>query len=220
MIKKNMKWIYKILSPIIYKIKYPSCTIEDSLLHPSVSLGKEVIIKKGCKVGQNVKIGDYTYINEFTRIDTNTSTIGKYCSISHNVKIGMGPHPLNHISTSPVFYSKDRGYIKKNTYDEYQDKGYTEIGHDVFIAANAIIYAGVNIGTGSVIAAGSVVTKDVPPYAIVAGMPAKVLNYRFHKVIIEKLLKTHWWELDNSTLLRLHITMNTPEKFIDTLKGK
>ncbi|MCK4440520.1 MAG: CatB-related O-acetyltransferase [Sulfurovaceae bacterium] len=211
MIKKLIKIIYKIVSPIIYKIKYPSCDIENSLIHPSVKLGIEVIIKKGCKIDKDITIDSYTYINEYTRIDSNTSKIGKYCSISHNVKIGMGPHPLNCVSTSPIFYSKNRGYINKDTYNEYEDKGYTEIGHDVLIGSNVIILAGVKIGTGAIIGAGSVVVKHVKPYTIVGGNPSKLIRKRFDNKTIKKLINSKWWEKSPQDL----INMDNVERFLN-----
>jgi virginiamycin A acetyltransferase len=211
MIKKIIKLIYQIFSPIIYKVKYPSCDIERSVIHPSSSLGQRVVIKKGCKIGENIEIGDYTYINEYTRIDTNTSKIGKYCSISHNVKIGMGPHPLDFVSTSPVFYSKVRGFVNKDIYDEYKDKGYTEIGNDVLIGTNSIILAGVNIGTGAIVAAGSVVVEDVEPYSVVGGNPAKLIKKRFNNNMINKLLKCKWWDKSPNELTNI----NDPKRFLD-----
>jgi len=213
------KSLYYLLFPIYKIIKYPTCKIYTKEIHPKAKIGKYVEIGRFSKVDKNVEIGDYTYINEYTRIDANTKSIGRYCSISHNVKIGMGPHPLNYVSTSPVFYSKHRGYILEDSYDEYKDKGYTVIGHDVFIAANVIIFAGVNIGTGAVIGAGSIVTKDVPPYALVVGNPAKIIKYRFDKEKINALLSSQWWEKDNNLLLKNHKYMNDINKFLDKMES-
>ena len=218
MFKELIKGFYYLLFPLYKKFKYPTCTIKSNQIHPKAKVGKYVEIEKYCKIDKDVEIGDYTYINEYTRIDANTKSIGKYCSISHNVKIGMGPHPLDYVSTSPVFYSKHRGYVKTNTYNEYKDKGYTKIGHDVFIAANSIIFAGVKIGTGAVIGAGSIVTKDIPPYALVAGSPARIIRYRFASEQIKSLLDIKWWEKDNTVLLNHYNQMSDVENFIKIMR--
>lgn len=217
MVEKLLKSVYYLLFPLYKLFKYPTCKLYTNQIHPNAKIGKFVEIERFCKIDRDVKIGDYTYINEYTRIDANTQSIGKYCSISHNVKIGMGPHPLEYVSTSPVFYSKGRGYIKKETYNEYEDKGYTEVGHDVFIAANTIVFAGVTIGTGAVIGAGSIVTKDVPPYALVAGNPAKLIRYRFKEEDVTKLLNSKWWEKENEILLKHHKWMNNIDNFIKNI---
>jgi len=224
MIKTVLKFLIKQVYFIyffFYKfIKYPTCQIETNFIMPNVKLGKSVIIRSGCKIQKSVSIGDYTSINENTQIDTNCSTIGKYCSISHGVKIGMGPHPLNYISTSPAIYYKNRGFIHKDIYNEYDDKGYTIIGNDVLIGANAIILAGIKVGDGAVIGAGSIVTKDIPPYAIVAGNPAKVIKYRFDESTIKKLLKLKWWDFDRDILKKYSDYFNDINIFIEAIGGK
>jgi len=212
------KSLYFLLFPVYKIFKYPTCKLKTSQIHPHANIGKFVEIGKYSKVDKGVKIGDYTYINEYTRIDANTKSIGRYCSISHNVKIGMGPHPLDYVSTSPVFYSKHRGYVDKDNYDEYEENGYTEIGDDVFIAANVIVFAGVKVGTGAVIGAGSIVTKDVPAYALVLGNPAKVIRYRFTPFQIDTLLKLKWWERENDFLLENHKLMNNIDKFLKRME--
>ncbi|RQO76828.1 acetyltransferase [Aquitalea sp. FJL05] len=202
MMNKLFKLIYQIYFSIYKLIKYPTCTISTNFILPGVALGQGVIIKEHVKIYRNVAIGNHTFINEGTQIDANTRSIGKYCSISHGVKIGMGPHPLDFFSTSPLFYQKYRGMVNEDFYDEYQDKGYTVIGHDVFIAANAIVVAGVTVGDGAVIAAGAVVTKDIPPYAVAAGVPAKIIKYRFDEKTRDKLLESKWWDLDPKLVAR------------------
>jgi Acetyltransferase (isoleucine patch superfamily) len=185
------------------RLRYPGCTIKTNFILPGVKLGKGVVLREGVRVYRNVRIGDYTFVNEDTRIDENTAIIGKFCSISHGVKIGLGPHPTTFLSTSPALYDKRRGIVDENHYDEFADRGYTEIGNDVLIAANAIILAGVKVGDGAIVAAGSVVTHDVPPYAMVGGVPARILKYRFDEKTIERLLKSKWWDIDVKKLAPL-----------------
>ena len=214
LIKSIIKKLYFLYFAIYKLFKYPDSIIETNFIMPGVKLGRKVFIRKGCKIQKGVEIGDFTSINENTQIDSNCKSIGKFCSISHGVKIGMGPHPLHFISTSTVFYEPYRGFVKKQLYNEFEDKGYTVIGNDVLIGANAIILAGVKVGDGAVIGAGSVVTKDVPPYAIVAGNPAKIIKYRFSKETIDKLLKLKWWDMDIEILVKNAELMKNPEKFI------
>ncbi len=134
--------------------------------------------------------------------------IGKYCSIADCVVLGCGDHPINTLSTSPFqyVYNKPEMYgniivpksnIIKREYSE------TFIGNDVWIGYRAFIKLGVKIGDGAIIGAGAVVTKEVEPYAIVGGVPAKLIKYRFDENIRKQLLELKWWDL--------------PEKFIITL---
>ena len=222
MFLKSYKSLYKDLIKKLYYIyfyfakffKYPNAEIYTNLIHPNVKIGNGVIIKENCRIQKDVIIDDYTFINHSTQIDTNCRYIGKFCSISHGVKIGLGPHPLNFFSTSPVFYEPYRGFVDKQLYNEFEDKGYTEIGNDVLIGANAIILAGVKVGNGAVIGAGSIVTKNVPPYAVVAGNPAKVIKYRFSDEIIEKLENLKWWDLDVNCILKYQKYFDDIENFI------
>jgi len=214
-LKLNLRIVYFSLFKIIRLFKNSSSELYAFYIHPSVKIGKKVIIKKYCNISRDIMIGDYTFINEYTRIDSSIHKIGKYCSISHNVKIGMIPHPSTYISTSPVFYSTSRSFIKKDLF-VYNKKN--NIGNDVFIASNAIILAGVEISDGAIIAAGSVVTKDVPPYAIVAGNPAKIIKYRFSKSEIEKLLKYKWWDKDISFLVEHATEMAEKESFFTMIE--
>ena len=124
------------------------------------------------------------------------TTIGKFCAIGPRVECGSGSHPINWASISPVFYSDKKqcgtAFTKESHFDELEK---VEIGSDVWIGANAVIRNGVKIGHGAVVAAAAVVTKDVPPYAIVGGVPARLIRMRFTENIIERLLRSAWWDL-------------------------
>lgn len=142
----------------------------------------------------HVIVGSYSYIGEKC-IFQNTS-IGNYCSISREVFCGLGSHPLDTFSTSPLFYRRMNTFgievvASDSSFEEYRP---IVIGNDVWIGARAIIKDGVNIGTGAVVAAGAVVTKDIPPYAIVAGIPARIIRYRISEESIKDLLDSKWWE--------------------------
>ena len=141
---------------------------------------------------KNVELGDYSYIAR-NPIASNL-VIGKFCSIGPNFCCGLGLHPTNGISTAPMFYSKAKqnGVSLVNEV-VYQEQKQTIIGNDVFIGANVTIVDGVIIGDGVVIGAGAVVVKDIPPYAVAVGVPAKVIKYRFDEKTIKRLLEMQWW---------------------------
>jgi acetyltransferase-like isoleucine patch superfamily enzyme len=144
----------------------------------------KVRIMSNVQIDRNTKIGQYTYIGEGTKITK--STIGRYCSIAPDVSIGLGEHDWKRISTSSLFY-------KGNVYENLTKESIS-IGNDVWIGTKAIILRGVKVGNGAIIGAGAVVTKDVPSYSIVAGVPAKVLKYRFSNEEIYKIEISKWWE--------------------------
>lgn len=159
-----------------------------------------------------VKIGRYSYMGFHNSIcDTE---IGAFCSVASYCAIGGGKHPLDAVSTSPVFYA-GRNSLKKNFSElpEPENLG-VEIGNDVWIGEAVFINDGVKIGTGAVVGAHSVVTKDVPPYAIVAGAPAAVLRYRFDEETIEKLLDSKWWEWSSEKLSEMGRTFNSVIEFL------
>lgn len=141
---------------------------------------------------RNSMIGDYTYVSHGASV--NNTKIGKFCSIGCSFKSGLGMHPIDFVSTSPVFYSNNNAlgfsFVNDNFYKEYSN---ICIGNDVWIGADVMILDGVQIGDGAIVAAKSLVNKDVPPFAIVGGVPAKVLRYRFDEKTIKELLRLKWW---------------------------
>jgi len=139
-------------------------------------------------------IGAYSYTGENTVILM--STIGKYCSISWNVTIGGANHNMNHLALSDV----GRIFPDEKITNERLKEKELFIGNDVWIAAGVNVLRGVKIGDGAVCGAGAVITKDVPPYAIVVGVPAKIIGYRFSQDIINRLCELKWWDLPYDTL--------------------
>ena len=142
------------------------------------------------------------------------TTVGSFCSIANNVVVGGARHPIEYVSTSPVFLAHKESIKKKFSRHEYRWEPSTTIGHDVWIGEGVLIKGGVTIGIGAVIGMGSVVTRDVPPYAIYAGNPARLIRYRFAPPIVEGLLRSRWWELseDQLSLAAEHFT--DPEAFL------
>lgn len=134
----------------------------------------------------NTTLGDFTYVG--SNVHMQYCTIGKYCSIAEDVRIGLGIHPLDLPSTHPAFYSPQsqwKQYVQPTIPCDLVEYKPITIGDDVWIGTGAIVLDGVNIGAHSVIAAGAVVTKDVPEYAIVGGVPAKVLKFRKKEVNVK-----------------------------------
>lgn len=145
-------------------------------------------------------LGAYSYISQNS--NCYNVTIGKFCSIGPNLVAGLGLHPINGLSTSPMFYSANNlsNGVTLCSDTKFKEQIDITIGNDVFIGANVIILDGIKVGNGAVIGAGAVVTRDVPDYAIVVGVPAKIIKYRFSTEQINSLKKIEWWNFDSTEL--------------------
>ena len=144
----------------------------------------------------NCNLGSYTYISKDCQIQY--TNIGMFCSIAPGVKIGLGLHPSSgFVSTHPLFFSARKQtqlqLFPESIFEEYK---ITNIGNDVWIGTNAIIRDGITIGNGAIIGAGAVVTENIPSYAIVGGVPAKLIRYRFSNEEINFLNSFKWWDKD------------------------
>ncbi len=188
-----------------------------------LSIGCDIIntqFGKNNYLGENVcivnsTIGDYSYINRNTSI--RNTEIGKFCSIGPNVQIILGKHPFDFVSSHPVFYAKNKPFktfANKNYIEEY---GHVTIGNDVWIGEGALIPSGVSIGNGAVITARAVVTRDVEPYSVVGGVPAKHIKYRFGQETIKKINEAKWWNWDDDKLEKLHKVFHNPNIFIQKI---
>lgn len=157
-----------------------------------------VEILQSSNVSIDCIIGEYTYIGNNCTITK--SIIGRYCSIANNVSIGIGEHDISKISTSSLFYEKP--------YETLTKLAPCLIGNDVWIGTNCVIRRGVKIGDGAVIGANSFVNKDVPDFAVVAGIPAKVIKYRFSFSKIELIKDSDWWYKNINEAHELIVILN------------
>ena len=180
----------------------------------SIGRGSHVhktVLESDCKIYQSSSLmdssmGRASYIGDNTTI--NSTKIGRYCCIGSHVSICLGNHPSrDFVSIHPCFYSLNgnstQSYVNKQLFKEHKfvdGKYVCVIGNDVWIGNNVNILDGVTIGDGAIIGTGAVVNKDVKPYSIVGGVPAKVLSYRFSKEEIIFLLKLKWWNFDENWL--------------------
>src|SRR5690606_38043536 len=162
------------------------------------------------QIGHSLKIGAFTYIIGPSRIG-HVRSIGRYCSIAPGLNAGPSNHPTGWLSSSPFQYSKRKfefsswhnGFeftsrTRKN--DSAKGLEAVSIGNDVWIGAGVTILSGASVADGAIVAAGSVVTKPVPPYAIVGGIPAKVIRMRFPDALIERLMELRWWRFHPTSL--------------------
>lgn len=161
----------------------------------------------------NCSVGDHSYINSNAKI--RNTVIGKFCSIGPGVKIELGNHPIHFVSTHPVFYANNKPFQTFATHTYFQEYKQVVLGNDIWIGENALILGGVTIGNGAIIAAGSVVTKDVEPYAIVGGVPAKIIKYRFNEKEQAIIQKSKWWDKDDQWLQNNHLLFHDVHKFIN-----
>ena len=162
------------------RIRYRGSVDDGACVSADSHIDRKARVQTGSIVNSS-RIGAYTYISRHCLVQN--ATVGRYCSMAHDVVIGPGRHPLDVFSTSPVFYRKDNPLRERVVAENADFAEYLPvvIGNDVWIGVRAVILDGVRIGDGAVIAAGAVVTKDVPAFAIVGGVPARPMGERLVK---------------------------------------
>lgn len=210
----NIKWL-------LYKRKNLEKSIIRFRAHWSSNIDSQSSFEGYNNIGRRCRInystvGRFTYFSADTKV--NRAKIGAFCSIGQECIIGgLAKHPTDWISTHPVFFStRKQANHTFSTIDKVQELGHVEIGNDVWIGARVMILDNCKVGHGAIIAAGAVVVSDVPPYAIVGGIPARILKYRFTEEEICLLLSSKWWDLCMNELAELKAS----PPFIDALKKR
>ena len=185
---------------------YRNAVVIDSEIGVGVTVGDDTTVAR-CKLGNNVGLNRRSYFNDsligaFSYAGSNTtmnfSSVGKFCSLARNVDIGGFDHDYHKITTMPMFRFKQ---LSGGGNPEVGEKELCMVGNDVWIAAGTQILHKVSVGDGAVIGGGAVVTKDVPPYAIVAGVPARIIKFRFDDKTIEELMDIKWWDWPEDVVL-------------------
>ncbi len=202
--KKVIKKLYYAIRNVTYSYMYRIGINNSAIIDGNFFSEGGNKINKGVRL-KNVSIGYGSYIADDTALQS--CLIGRYTSIGPRVMSVYGNHPIDqYVSTHPAFFSTQLQagftYVNKQKYKEFCDKKYEgyniKIGNDVWIGSDVRILDGINIGNGAVIACGAVVTKDVEPFGIVGGVPAKLIRYRFDREDIEFLMKYEWWNRERS----------------------
>lgn len=207
-VKKLIQILLRYPLRLFNKISFRA-TVVDSKIHKTVAIQPHANVRYS-------QIGRYTYISSRTGVIH--AEVGSFCSIAANVSIGGGAHDLNAVSTSPVF-NKGRNILKRNFAQiEFAPFKTTKIGNDVWIGNRSLVLQGVTIGDGAVVGAGAVVTKDVEPYTIVAGNPARVIRKRFDDETIARLLELRWWDMSEKELEKYAQSFDDPKNLFDEME--
>lgn len=223
-LKEKFSQIYKQKILLKNKVRFADQVVvsgEKCIFDGANSVGKDSFFR-------NSHLGYASYIGE--RDYFVCTDIGKYTCIGHDVKIIVGAHPTSEfVSMHPAFFSLRNqagvSYVKQNKFQElkYVDatkKIIVKIGNDVWIGSGASILQGITIGDGAVVAAGAVVVKDVPPFAIVAGIPAKVIKYRFENTEIQQLQSLKWWDKSEKWIMDNADKFENINKFFELVEEK
>jgi phosphonate metabolism protein (transferase hexapeptide repeat family) len=190
---------------------HSSSQLRDTVLGQFTDIAERVILAE-CTVG------DYSYIER--QVEAIYTTIGKFCAVAANARLNALNHPMERISQHKITYRPNEYFVHAKVDKAFREKrqqARVVIGHDVWIGHGAIVLPGISIGHGAVVAAGAVVTKDVEPYAIVAGVPATRIKWRFEKSIRERIIQLAWWDWEQEKLAAAVIDMQalTAAEFLE-----
>jgi phosphonate metabolism protein (transferase hexapeptide repeat family) len=167
---------------------HSSSVLRDTVLGQFTDVAERVILAE-CDVG------DFTYIER--HVEAIYTTIGKFCAVAAGARLNALSHPMERISQHKITYRPNEYFVYAKVDKAFREKRQNArvvIGHDVWMGHGAIVMPGLSIGHGAVIAAGAVVTKSIEPYAVVAGVPAKRIKWRFEKSIRERIVQLAWWD--------------------------
>lgn len=196
-------------------VLYDNVKVTDSSIGPDSTIGDNSVLYGSDLEGLNVinrgnlihktSLGRGTYTGH--NVTIKNSRIGRFCSLSWNISIGGKNHNYRAVTTFPEYHFNRIAEGKSRVLeDEFDD---TVIGNDVWIGSNAVILRGIEIGDGAVIGAGAIVTKDVPPYSIVIGNPARINRFRFDEDVIKELLSLKWWDWDIEEIKKYRIFLTS-----------
>jgi phosphonate metabolism protein (transferase hexapeptide repeat family) len=193
-----------------------SATVTDTVLGRYCEVKERVLIRSS-------ELGDYSYVERHSELIYTTT--GKFCAIAADVRLNALNHPVERVSQHKFTYRPNEYFTGKKLDKAFRDsrlnEGRVVLGHDVWVGHGAIVLPGVTVGTGAVIGAGAVVTRDVEPYAMVAGVPARFMRWRFAPETRQRLIKLAWWDWSHDRLAGAVEDMQTltAEQFCDKHDG-
>jgi acetyltransferase-like isoleucine patch superfamily enzyme len=211
-----MSWLREALHRAQLQGSHPTCRIYPGITMDRHSrLGNYNVLFEDVTIVRSA-IDDHTYVQRGSIISH--AEVGKFCSIAPGVCVGVSQHSIAGVSSHPAFYLRNTPLAKVYCeQDRFVTSRMTIVGHDVWIGQNAIVLGGLKIGVGAVIGAGAVVTRDVPPYAVVGGVPAEIIKYRFDEVVRRALLASNWWSQSDQWLQNNWHLFQEPDEMLKSL---
>jgi len=208
-----------LLRQVIYRYRYPGiATSPGATIGGEVHYGSHIVLCDHARI-YGVSIGSHAYVGSHSHVQY--ATLGSFVAIGPEVRVGLGIHPMDLVSTYPSFYaSRASAVVPMARSTRVKEYARVSIGSDVWIGSRAMIMDGVDIGHGAVIAAGAVVTKAVAPYAIVGGVPARLIRFRFPEAIVADLLSIAWWTWPDKLIRERAEDFADVEQFIEKYRSK